>query len=130
MIDDIEQPLIQLIESIRRETKLDQKISDSLLLIEIIEKTDAEEKELEELKAYLKERDEDPGFRRTIRRFNTIMASQEDALLYYGHDYSGDPDYEFSAELEAQFVEVEGKVRKLLAIAMKKIISSEIIINE
>ena len=121
---------MQLIESIRREQKLDQKISDSLLLISIIEKTDVEEKELNELKKKLSELDADPGFRRTIKRFNTLTQSQEDGLLYYGFDYKGDPDYEFSEELEKKFIEVEGEIRKLLSIAMKKVISQEIIINE
>ena len=121
MFEDNE-PILRLIEDIRKEQFMDKKISDTMLLIDTLD----QQKSQQENYDYLKRLDEDIAFQRLVQKHNTLRTNQQDALLYYGQDYPGDQDYYYDEKLEVEFIKINKIIRNILSTTLKRLTSGEI----
>lgn len=123
------EPILRLIEDIRKEERFDKKISDTLLLIDSCSEDIQENNEIIILLKYLEKMENNKEFMRSVKRHNKILQNQEDALLYYGQDYTGDTDYYYQQTLEDEFIQIDKKIRRILAIILKSLINETIMIE-
>jgi len=125
MIDEKE-PYLELIRDIRKEEKMDLKISNTLMLLDAIPISWQEKPIIKSTKKYLEKLNNNIALQRAIKFHNKLIDSHEDALLYYGTDYVGDIDYVFDEKLEQLFIQINNRINKALAEILNSIVTEEL----
>jgi len=110
-----------MISDIRKDPQIDRKLEAAIILIDVIDFEGTKAKQAKKLKKELERYRDDLQFRRKVNQHNTMLDSQQDALIYYSEDYTGDYDYQFQEELETTFLKIRRDINQLLAWSIKKL---------